>query len=232
MRKLWIILPLLAGFAAAPAYAQDLGLTARAEVRLGYDEARGNLTVANEALTQDFGVSGVGYGVELGADARITESILVGAYAGMDFSKADDCVDTPFFTSNSSRRDQVCLDAGRNFTAGLRLGVPMADGGLIYAKGGYSRGKFQGSYSSATTATDPLVERFSDSDTVAGYHLGGGFELNFGRNFYGKAEYVHTRYKNAFKDALTATGTGATSVNQYDPHRHQLMAGFGIRFGG
>jgi outer membrane immunogenic protein len=234
MRKLGIIVPLLAGFAAVPAYAQDLGVTARAEVRLGYDEARAGIRAGNENFNGDFGVKGVGYGVEAGVDARITESILVGAYAGADFSKADDCVDRPFEVFASTRRDIVCLDAGTNLTVGLRAGLPMADGGLIYAKGGYSRGKFQGSYSSApaTPANAPIVERFSDSDTVGGYHVGGGFELSFGGGFYGKAEYVHTRYKDAFKEAIAATGTGSTSINELDPDRHQLMAGFGIRFGG
>ncbi|HEX8534616.1 MAG TPA: porin family protein [Allosphingosinicella sp.] len=219
MRKLGILLPLLAGFAAAPAYAQEeRAITARAELRAGYDEVRGELTVQNSAFTNDFGVSNVALGVEVGVDGRISDGLQVGAYAGIDFSKVDDCVDQPFETIVAGRGDRVCMDADTNLTAGLRAGVPMGDGGLIYVKGGYSRGKFKGSYN--RTATTQI---FSDSDTVGGYHLGAGIELGLASNVYLKAEYVHHRYSDAFKDALTGT-------DKLDPHRHQLMAGVGFRF--
>lgn len=232
MRKLGLFLPLLVGFAAVPAQAQGLGVTGRAELRLGYDEPRGELTVQNRAFTNDFGVSGALIGVEAGVDARITEGILVGAYAGLEYSRADECVRRPFFDITSTRNDTVCLDAGRNITAGGRLGVPMGDGGLIYGKGGYSKGKFEGSYAFTSVASATPVVRFTDNDSVAGYHLGAGFELNFGRNFYGKGEYVHTRYENAFTDAARAAQGTAANPDEFDLIRHQLVLGFGMRFGG
>lgn len=242
MRKLGIFLPLLGAFVATPALAQDLGISGRAELRVGYDNPRADLTVQNESFTSDFGVKGLLIGAEAGVDARISDGFLVGAYVGIETSKADDCVERPFFAITSSRNDNVCLDAGRNLTGGVRAGVPMGDGGLIYVKGGLSKGRFQGSYTNTPTPTtgnpSPAAQTiFQGSDNVNGYHFGGGFELNFGGNFYGKAEYVHHRYDKAFVSAIEA-GRGGVALppnvgpDVVDPSRHQLVVGIGIRFGG
>ena len=242
MRKFGIFLPLLGAFVATPALAQDLGISGRAELRAGFDNPRADLTVQNESFTNDFGVRGLLIGGEVGVDARISSGILVGAYAGIETSKADDCVDKPFFAITSSRNDRVCLDAGRNLSLGLRAGVPVGDSGLIYVKGGISRGKFQGSYTNTplpTTATpNPVAQQiFSGSDTVSGHHFGAGFELNFGSNFYGKGEYVYHRYDNAFVAAIQAGRNGVplppnVGPDVVDPSRHQLVVGIGFRFGG
>ena len=220
MKKFRILLPLLAGFAATPAYAQDLGISARVELRGGYDEVRADLTVQNSAFETDFGVGDYVFGAEAGIDARIFPGVSVGAYAGIDMSQVDECVNRPFAAIAPSRTDIVCVDAGQNFSLGIRAGIPVGNEGLIYAKGGYSRGTFEGSYNSNTT-----TQVFSGRDTVDGYHFGGGFEISFGGGLYGKAEYVQHRYERAFTSMFTGT-------NQYDPLRHQLVAGIGFRFGG
>ena len=185
MRKLAIFLPLLAGFAAVPAYSQSLGVTGRAEIRGGYDEVRADLTVQNSIFNDDFGVSNFMLGAEAGVDVRFS-SIVVGGYVGIDVSKVDDCVENPFSRRQAARRDVACIDAGRNLYAGGRVGLaigdgtlPIGQGGLIYAKGGVSRGKFAGSYTATTvTAGQRTGLLFSGRDTVSGYHFGGGFELD------------------------------------------------------
>lgn len=236
MRKSAIYLSLLAGIAAAPAYAQDSGVTARIEARVGYDEARAELTVQNGAFQRGFGVGDLAYGAEAGVDAHLGGALLVGAYVGLENSQVDGCQRKPFVTSSANRNDLVCIDADRNFTVGGRVGLKPGDRGLIYLKGGYSRGKFSGSYyfnpSTATNPAPPPVQVgptfqvFSATDTVPGYHLGAGFELGLSDSIYVKAEYVTTRYRSAFEGSTPFNGN-----NQFDPSRHQLMGGIGVRFG-
>jgi hypothetical protein len=239
MKKLGMILPLLASVAAAPAYAQDMGITARVEARVGYDEVRNDFTVQAGTFTEDVGVSGAMLGLEAGADVRFS-SVMVGAYVGIDASETDDCEDNPFFSRTTSRRDKICIDADRNLYAGGRLGLSVGEGGMlgeggvIYAKGGVSRGKFGGSYTVTVAAPGQrLGQFFSGHDTVNGYHFGGGFEVDFTRSLYFKGEYVQHRYKDAFTEKLNTTTPApvAGREDRFDPSRHQLVIGIGFRFG-
>jgi len=241
MRKLALFVPLLAGI-VAPAYAQDIGVSVRAEGRVGYDEIRADLTVQNSTFSDDFGFDGSMYGAEAGVDVHISR-VLVGAYAGIDLSDAGDCKNEPFERRSAVRRDTVCLDAGSNLYAGGRLGISIGDGdgaivqgGRLYVKGGLSSGKFSGSYAVTVAAAGQRVGPvFSGRDTVSGYHFGGGFELDVLRNFYIKGEYVQHRYKDAFKDQLNLVLTDPNPLRRTDrvePRRHQFVFGAGIRFGG
>jgi outer membrane immunogenic protein len=235
MKKLGIFLPLLAVVAATPAAAQNVGIAARVEGRVGYDEVRSDIRFQNSTFADDFGISDVNFGLEAGVDAHIFRGILVGGYVGIETSNVDGCVENPFFTRTTSRRDNVCVDAGRNVYAGGRLGIPVGGNGLIYAKGGVSRGRFEGSYAVTVAAAGQRVGPvFNGSDTVSGYHFGGGFELDVASNFYVKGEYVQHRYDDAFTDLLntdTADPNPLRRTDRFNPMRHQLVFGVGYRFG-
>ena len=115
-----------------------------------------------------------------------------------------------------------------DYTIGVRAGLPLDEGNLIYVKGGYSNAKIKASYVEDVEDSDSAL--FSESDTVGGYHLGAGFELGLGQiglgeGFYVKGEYVHSRYKAAFKSAF------ADNSESFNPNRHQILVGVGIRFG-
>lgn len=217
MRKALLMLPLMMGVAASPAAAQGMGLgiSARGEIRVGYDEVRPEIQILNDRFTDHFGVGDLAYGAELGVDAHVLEGLVVGLYGGIDLSEVDGCEDDIIADG-----DEGCVDAGNNLYGGVRAGIPTGDGGLIYGKLGLSRGKFAGRYTNAAGTT--LIE---GSDTVGGWHVGAGFELALTENVYAKAEYVHHRYKHAFADDLSAT-------DQFDPSRHTIMGGIGFRFGG
>jgi opacity protein-like surface antigen len=215
MKTVLAVLPLLAGVAITPANAQLAGFSGRAELRAGYDEVRAKATILNEAFTEDFGDDDIAYGIELGADAHITDTVTVGAYAGVDFSDVDGCEPDVFDDG-----DSACIRAGRNYMLGARAGVQTGDFGLFYGKIGLSRGKFRGSY---TDDEDELF--FEDSDKVKGWHVGAGFELGLTRNVYFKGEYLHHWYDDAFAG-------GIDEPDGVDLRRHQLMAGIGFRFGG
>jgi len=213
MRKVLMLLPLLVGVAATPAYAE--GVTGRIELKVGHDEPRVNFKLLHTEPAIDLGYGDVAVGVEGGVDAHLGTGFLVGAYAGADYVAQDDCKSDLIFTD-----DELCLDAGRNLYAGLRAGLLVGDGGLIYVKGGYSNGKFKMNY---FDGEDVFID--NESDSVGGMHFGAGFEVNVARNIYAKGEYIHTSYKNGFTDVLTGE-------QHADFTRHQIMLGVGMRFGG
>lgn len=211
MRKAIFLLPVLAAAVAAPAHAQ---VTGRAELKVGYDELRSRYVIDRSIRPEEFGVSGVAYGAELGADYN-AGGLLFGVYGGIDLSQADGCEDELFFEF-----DETCLESDRNLYAGARVGLRVGDSGAVYVKGGLSRGRIRATYN------DGEDDIFSERDTVNGYHLGAGAELDVARNVYVKGEYIYTKYKDAFTEILEPE-----PEQDFAPTRHQLMFGVGLRFG-
>ena len=227
MKRLLLVAPLLAGVAAVPANAQPLGLTGRAELRAGYDEVRPKISIFDEQFTNHFGVHGVDYGAEVGADFGIANAISLGAYAGVDSSSVDGCVHD-IIPEFGVAADKGCVDAGMGYTAGLRAGFDPG-GGLIYVKGGYSHAKIDVTYTcineDACGGND--LDLLHTHGGVGGWHVGAGAELNIGRHLYVKAEYVHTQYKKMFSDLADAADTDRSNLT-----REQVLLGVGLRFGG
>lgn len=186
----------------APAYAQDAPVVGglRVEARIGIDRAV--VSIPGDSA----GKTGFSYGAEVGYDADMN-GFTIGAYAGIDGSTTKECTEV-------LGSDEACLKAGRNFTAGARVGH-VIDQGLLYVKGGYSNGR-------ATVAYRDFIvpaNNFSESENLDGFHVGVGYERNFSGNVYGKLEYVYTNYN-------TENGFGF----DVDLHRHQGLVGVGVRF--
>jgi outer membrane immunogenic protein len=216
MRKAILLLPLLTTVSATPAFAQVV--SGRAEVRVGYDEPRARVRMGTTIAQEDFGFGGLAVGTEVGADFNIGNAIVVGPYVGVDWTGANGCTRERFFEG-----DEFCLKAKRNLYGGLRAGLVVSEIGLLYVKGGLSRGTLRATFDDG----DPDADLdFVESDTVSGYHFGAGIEVNVSQNAYIKGEYIHTKYKNAFEDVLG----GVDQV--FHATRNQLMAGIGFRFGG
>ena len=213
MKKLALLLPVLLAGVVSPALAQEMSIVPRVEARVGYDEVGASFRLDDSAFMEDSHDGGPAFGFEAGADANIGESILAGIYAGVDFSDIDKC-DELFGD------DELCVEGKHNFALGLRGGLRVGDGGVIYVKGGLSRTKLKASY---TDDTDTLL--FSGSEKTKGWHIGAGVELAVSGGLYVKGEYVHTRYRNVLEDQLADT-------DSIDPSRHQIMAGIGFKFGG
>jgi outer membrane immunogenic protein len=195
MNTKFVFASLAALVVAAPAFAQDAPVMMqsgpRIEARAGWDHDV--FSGEGDSLSR----SGVDYGTELGYD-WVGHGVVLGGYAGIEGSSAKYCFDGD------------CAKAGRNITAGVRVGVPMGRG-LVYAKGGYSNGRLR--------ATE-------DGDLVAGenfdgWHLGAGYEMNITRHTYAKLEYVYTNYSTRNDDV---------DFGDIDYHRHQIVAGVGVRF--
>ncbi|HEY0012629.1 MAG TPA: outer membrane beta-barrel protein [Allosphingosinicella sp.] len=213
MKKIAIILAGASTLAATPAFAQ-ISVSPRVEVRVGLDHLNARVRLDDSAFIEDTSQGDIGVGIEAGIDASITERISIGAYAGYEIPNINGCGEEFLFDG-----DEICVRNNRNITVGGRLGVNVGEGGMIYAKGGYSQTRARLTY------TIDGDEEFAGRDTTGGYHIGAGFEVPVSGGFYIKGEYVHTRYNNILEDELADTD----SIN---PYRHQILAGFGIRFGG
>lgn len=214
-----------ATLAAAPAAAQqeeEANFTGvRFEARAGSDSFGGRITMtdpddADETVTASSSRGKIGYGAELGYDVQLGP-VVVGAYAGIDNSSTSHCVEI-------AGDDLGCLDSGRNLYAGGRAGIVVMNNLLVYGRGGYSRGRYSLAYDDDIDAGPSPV--WVIADTAGGYHYGGGVEMAFTPNFYGRVEYVRTRYQRL------------TTVDPLDDdidvgirtRRNQVNAGIGLRF--
>jgi outer membrane immunogenic protein len=210
--------------AATPAFAQDEAVNftgLRFEARAGLDKVRSRVTVpdpdhADQTVTVGANDSAPGYGAEIGYDAQLGR-LVIGAYGGVDASSALRCAVV-------TEDDLACVDTGRNFTAGVRAGFVVGHNLLVYAKGGYSNGGIGFNYDADTDHPNSRVVASNGSPN--GWHAGGGLELAFTPNFYGRLEYVRTHYSN-----LTwVDPTDDDFIVTIGARRQQVTAGLGIRF--
>lgn len=230
--KYVVLMGALAAVAAVPAQAQDFS-GFRIEARGGWDQVDVKASYPNpdddedeegdEFLTASGDDSSVSYGIELGYDVQFGGGMVLGPYAGLDYSDGRNCAEL-------IGEDLTCAELGRNFTIGARAGIPLGESLLLYAKGGYSNGKFEASYDSDVTDNDDdepgAIEEFKES--FDGYHVGGGAELALASGIYAKVEYVYTDYGN--RSYLLADGDPGDPALSVDPGRHQALVGLGIRF--
>jgi outer membrane immunogenic protein len=231
--KLKLLFAATVAFAAFPAHAQDNGDSRgtftgpRIQAQVGWDRTGINLQdTRNFGGRGDFGAGSeqdneVSYGGEVGFDLDVG-GFVVGAYAGADFSNADEDFDFSTATPTAPSVPRLTLEASRNLYAGARIGVVAAPNILIYGKGGFSRARLEDQRSNGTgTIIYP-----TDEDDFDGYHFGGGIELALGRMLYVRADYTHTRYENM--DLPTQTNPAQTLQLHFN--RNQVTGAIGIRF--
>ena len=205
-----------ATLASSPASAQAINplfTGARIEARVGWDspDIRATLSDGVDRFSRTASKSGVVYGGEIGYDYALN-NVLIGGYAGIEGSTAKDC-------GALYGNDRLCLRAGRNLTAGIRLGVPVGERFALYAKGGYSNGRASIDYRD----DDLVIPDADEGRNFDGFHVGGGIEGTLTGRIYGRLEYVYTGYgdKSAVVDDIRAT---------IEPKRHQVVYGMGVRF--
>lgn len=206
-----------AAFVSTSASAQDIVQTfngPRIELRAGWDnpDIRATIQDARNRVSQSADKSGVSYGGEIGYDFSPNNKLVIGAYAGLDGSTVKAC-------GELYGDDRLCVRAGRNITAGARVGAVLDEKFLIYGKGGYSNGHVSVDYRDYEfVLPDENVGRNLD-----GFHVGGGIEAAVGSGVYGRLEYVYTKYGrvSAEIDALTAS---------LKPTRQQVVYAMGVRF--
>ncbi|WP_340586272.1 porin family protein [Erythrobacter alti] len=182
-----------------PAYAQDdqpfngpwVGATA------GYD------TFSSGGDEDDSSEDGIAYGIALGYDVNLG-NVVVGVEAELSDSSVSASAADVLETG-----DLLTLSAGRDIYAGVRVGVPVTESLMVYAKGGYSNQRFTATYS-----MDDLVE--AESGNTDGWRVGGGIEYDLGQPF-ARLEYRYSDY-------------GSFSDTDFETSRHQVMLTAGLRF--
>src|SRR5690606_18802690 len=142
---------LLAAVVSTPALAHDGGAFAGPRVELlgGYDNVEGD--------------DGVTYAIAGGFDLQTGRTVL-----GIDLELGDSTVGEDA-SGVTVAGDKLSVDATRDLYIGARLGVEVAPGTLIYAKGGYANARTTISYTVGTTTT-------KDAADAEGYRLGAGVE--------------------------------------------------------
>ena len=203
--------------AATPAMAQDSqnfnGF--RLEALAGYDVTQAGSSVDTEG-ENDESIEGLAYGVGAGYDFDAGGVVLglEAEYVGSTGEVEVDDGDVEAFGLGN-------VSAGRDLYLGARVGVKANDDLLVYAKGGYTNATFD------IRSRSGAIEYRADIDTD-GYRLGAGLEYALSGNTFAKVEY---RYSN-YSDAEIDYEGDATDVDlgEIDLDRHQVMAGFGMRF--
>lgn len=208
-------------FAAVPAIAQDSVERApftgpHAEVLIGYE----SLQAGDDG--NDIDADAVAYGVAGGFDFQVGQFI-----AGVEGEYGDS--DTDFAAAVAGLPGGGYeLDTDRDLYVGGRVGFAVAPSTLLYVKGGYTNLKLEGRFN------DGAGTIYNDGSTLDGFRVGAGLEQKFavfGPSGFLKVEYRYSNYSNLdvnFRDAQGDLIEG-TDVD-VDVDRHQVMAGFGIRF--
>lgn len=172
-------------FISAPAFAREPGsfTGGHAELITGYDR------VDADAMSA---AGGLLYGLNAGYDVAAGGAIL-----GLEAEISD---------STAKKRYQ----GGRTVTdrdlyIGGRIGVPLGDGALAYAKAGYTNARFEYSGSGGEGGAT------SGGHNADGLRLGAGLEYQLGDSLFLKGEYRYSNYEAGLS-------------------RHQIVTGIGFRF--
>ena len=188
---------------AAPAFAQDADADSsftgpRVEVITGWDRVDDASTPGTDAEDGVVYGGAIGYDVQRGGTVFGVEGEITGATTGETINGA------------LAAGDELRLRAGRDLYVGGRVGFVVGERALIYAKGGYTNAQVDTRYINGATTVD-------DKETLDGWRLGAGAEVNLTGNIYVKGEYRYSNYTQA-------------NNTQIDLDRHQVVGGVGIRF--
>ncbi len=204
---------------ATPAMAQDSdnfdGF--RLEALAGYDVAQAGSTVDDDsAADNDQSIEGLAYGIGAGYDFDAGGVVL-----GLEAEYAGSTAEVEFDDGDYEGFGIGNVSAGRDLYLGARVGVKANDDLLVYAKGGYTNATFD------IRSSDGANEYRADIDTD-GYRVGAGLEYALSGKTFAKVEY---RYSNYSQGELDFEGDRPDTADfDLDLDRHQVMAGFGMRF--
>ncbi len=202
----------------APAMAQDASPFSgpRVEAVVGYDILRpGSSVDIDNAGDLDQSIEDVTYGVGVGYDFDLGAAV-VGVEGEYTQTEASTRFDPTTFTGPGVSR----FDGGRDLYLGARVGAPVSDNVLLYAKGGYTNASFD------VLASDNITELETDVD-LDGWRVGAGAEYALNESVFLKTEYRYSNYEEA---EFNAPGGMVGDRFAVDLDRHQVMVGVGGRF--
>lgn len=190
----------LAAGLAAPAAAEPFnGPFVGAQVGWSQHDA-GTPTTPLGELPIDRTKDGVSGGVYAGYDAKLGSNFVLGAEAGVQFSKNNEL-------AASTDVARFTLDPKRSIDLTARAGYLAGDNTLLYARGGYTNARI-------STGVEDAAGLTRVSENRDGWLVGGGVEHAFTDNLSARAEY---RYSDL-----------SEGDQKFD--RHQALFGFSYRF--
>ena len=175
MKRFVIAAALGAAAIATPALAQDADnfQGGHVELLVGYD-------------TTDFNLPG----------ASKPDGLLYGIGAGYDFATSNVVLGIEGEASDSTAKIGPVgarISAGRDLYIGGRIGVPLGDNTLVYAKAGY---------------TNARIKAAGVSDEGDGVRAGAGLEFKLPSNIFFKAEYRYSNYEAGVERHQLVGGLG------------------------
>lgn len=217
---------LIATAFATPALAQAPNPTftgPRVEALVGYDNLGASLDGDGDRSSEDNLVYGIGAGFDFAVGGAVVgvEGEYADSLAKADFDgEASDGFDT--FSVTDGR-----IKSGRDLYIGARAGFLASPRVLVYAKGGY--------INSSIDVRGDLDDgfdtfRLDESIRFDGYRIGGGAELAFAENLFGKLEYRYSKYSGGELDFDGESIDIGDAFDSVDLDRHQVVAGIGLRF--
>lgn len=170
MNKLIIAMAALA--IASPAFANDF-TGPRAELQLGYDAG----------YSQGFDADGFGYGMEFGYDTALSDSVTLGALAGINWSTASQL--------------NGAVNAGTDVELGLQMGFVVMPKVLITGRVSY-----------ANTGVSINTTAGSLTAGLEGARFGVGTQINLTKSIYTSIGYTYTTYGDGDSRDVVKAGFG------------------------
>ena len=208
--------------ATSPAMAQssdDNFNGFRLEALGGFDSTRAGSSIDDDVDTDnDESSEGFVYGVAAGYDFNAGGVVL-----GVETELTDSTAKTEYNEDGDFEGFGLGqVEAGRDIYVGARIGAPVGENTLLYAKGGYTNARYNvsGSFDG---------DQFQNSIDTDGYRVGAGIEQVIGNNAYAKLEYRYSNYSDAELDSENPD-IADVDLGDIDTDRHQVMAGVGWRF--
>jgi len=205
---------------SAPAYAQDGDGTFTGPWvagLVGYDNSRAGSDVDDDTRDDDFhdGISDVAYGVGVGYDFDMG-----GLVVGVEGEWMESEANTRYDRNSDVGLGIANLSTGRDLYAGVRVGARVGENAMVYAKGGYTNGRYN------VLAYDNVTDTRTNVN-LDGWRVGAGVEVGITKNAFVKAEYRYSNYTNGEIEAPSGATTPDFDV---DVDRHQGVVGVGLRF--
>lgn len=203
---------------SAPAMAQDSDSEFdgfRVEALAGYDVNKAGSSDDDDTTPDnDQSIEGIGYGVGVGYDYDAGGVVL-----GLEAELADSTADVDIDAADPDYIGFGNVGAGRDIYVGARVGFKANDDLLVYGKGGYTNARYD------FRVDQDEVDGRLDAD---GWRVGAGLEYAMSGNTFAKVEYRYSNYTSAEIDY--EGNVPDVDVGEIDLDRHQVMAGFGVRF--
>jgi outer membrane immunogenic protein len=177
----------------AAAFAQDADRSPLAGAHVGIDITRDSLKAKQPTSTRNASRKSVGGKINLGYDAVLGNTVLLGAELGI--GTGGKTVDQASLLGGRYR-----VDPGLTYDATTRIGI--APGGKfgLYGRAGYRWLKTTQSLSGQT------VGNFSRKVTEKGFTYGGGAEFAVTENFSVRTEYNRTKFNKDLRQNKLSIG--------------------------